>query len=149
MPIVIDCHRDRSAQKPHLSRATHTADATCKTGFKPAPVKTAKRAIEKVWRSYNGNPARLCDVVRTSVVCESLKQVEDVANIIFKDSSVRLIRVKNRFDPGYDPVKTAGFVGLLTAPCPPIARCYSPTYCCTQLTLILATFLIFILSFFA
>ena len=90
-------------------RWSEEAGATSKDGFKQAPVKTAKRAIEKVWRSYNGDPASLTDIVRTSIVCSSLEQLESVAKAVFGDKSVQLIRVKNRFDPDYDSSTTAGY----------------------------------------
>jgi hypothetical protein len=90
-------------------RWSEEAGATSTAGFHEAPVKTAKRAIEKVWRSYNGDPSCLTDIVRTSIVCSSLEELERVAKTVFCDSLVQVIRVKNRFDPNYDSTTTAGY----------------------------------------
>ena len=90
-------------------RWSEESGATSNDGFKQAPVKTAKRAIEKVWRSYNGDPASLTDIVRTSIVCASIEQLESVASTIFGDKAVQIVRVKNRFDPNYDSSTTAGY----------------------------------------
>ena len=90
-------------------RWSEEAGATSTAGFHKAPIKTAKRAIEKVWRSYNGDPACLTDIVRTSIVCSSLEELERVAKTVFCDTLVQVIRVKNRFDPDYDSKTTAGY----------------------------------------
>ena len=43
------------------------------------------------------------------MVCVSLEEMEGVASAIFADPTVQVIRVKNRFDPDYDSVATAGY----------------------------------------
>ena len=78
-------------------------------GFKRAPVKTPKRAIEKVWRCYNGNPTLLSDLVRTSIVCSTVAQVVAVMSTIVRDPRVRIIRTKNRFETKYNAIETAGY----------------------------------------
>lgn len=83
--------------------------ATSTLGFKRAPVKTPKRAIEKIWRCYNGNPLLLSDIVRTSIVCSTVEQVVRVLSAIVRDPRVRIIRTKNRFDTRYNAVETAGY----------------------------------------
>ena len=107
--IQISCqHNSVQFSNSGLSLQTSPGGASA-DDFKEAPIKTAKRAIEKVWRSYNGRPACLTDVVRTSMVCTSLEQMEGVASAIFADPTVQLIRVKNRFDPDYNSALTAGY----------------------------------------
>jgi hypothetical protein len=75
----------------------------------PAPLKTHQRAIDKIWRCYQGNVDLLVDIVRTAIVCDSLEQVEFLSAILLADKEVSIKRCKNRFHPTYDSTKTAGY----------------------------------------
>lgn len=74
-----------------------------------APLKTHKRAIEKVWRSYGGKPECLLDVSRCGIVCTSLEQVCALVATVTNDPDVSVLRCKNRFHPNYDSRETAGY----------------------------------------
>jgi hypothetical protein len=75
----------------------------------PAPLKTYQRAIDKIWRSYQGNVDLLVDLTRTAIVCDSLEQVEFLAETFLADKEVSIKRCKNRFHPKYDSTATAGY----------------------------------------
>ena len=67
--------------------------------------KRRKRAIEKVWRGYQGDATRLRDLVRCSLVFETVEHMEAAVDVILSDPSVQILRVKNRFAEGYDARK--------------------------------------------
>ena len=56
----------------------------------------------------------MVDLCRQSLVFESVREVAACFRTIAADPAVRLLRVKNRLDPSYDPAHTAGYrdVGL-------------------------------------
>jgi hypothetical protein len=66
--------------------------------------KRRKRAIEKVWRGYQGDATRLRDLVRCSLVFDTFAQMEAALDLILADSAIRVLRVKNRFAEDYDAV---------------------------------------------
>ena len=71
-----------------------------------APLKTHGRAIEKMWRSYHGTVDFLLDIARTSIVCNSIEEVNFLVEWIAQDL---VLRIKNRFDIDYDCGRTAGY----------------------------------------
>jgi len=74
-----------------------------------APLKTHGRAIEKMWRSYHGAVDFLLDIARTSIVCDTIEQVNFLVEWIAQDQDVVVLRIKNRFDVDYDCGRTAGY----------------------------------------
>lgn len=75
-------------------------------------VKRQKRAIQKLWRTYNGNVRLLTDLVRSSIICEKLSQILAVLRRIRTDPAVGILRVKNRFDPRFDSSISGGYRNL-------------------------------------
>eukprot|EP00929_Paragymnodinium_shiwhaense_P020848 TRINITY_DN13766_c0_g2_i1.p1 TRINITY_DN13766_c0_g2~~TRINITY_DN13766_c0_g2_i1.p1 ORF type:complete len:656 (+),score=96.36 TRINITY_DN13766_c0_g2_i1:170-2137(+) len=75
----------------------------------PGVVKQPRRAIQKIWRSYNGQPQRLVDIVRASIVCDTTLQLLTVLRRIAGDNGAGIVRIKNLFDPSYDSDMTAGY----------------------------------------
>eukprot|EP00929_Paragymnodinium_shiwhaense_P008864 TRINITY_DN112836_c0_g1_i1.p1 TRINITY_DN112836_c0_g1~~TRINITY_DN112836_c0_g1_i1.p1 ORF type:complete len:650 (+),score=65.75 TRINITY_DN112836_c0_g1_i1:131-2080(+) len=75
-------------------------------------IKQAERAIEKVWRTYDGNCQKLLDLVRCSIVCDHLDVALTVVNRIREDPAACLLRIKNRFDPHYDSADSGGYRNL-------------------------------------
>jgi hypothetical protein len=67
--------------------------------------KRRQRAIEKVWRTYAGNATRLSDLVRCSIVFDSVPDLQECLALIIADPRVNVVRVKNRFSAAYDAVK--------------------------------------------
>ena len=78
----------------------------------PVGVKRQGRAIQKLWRSYSGQPQRLVDLVRSSITCQNPPQILKVLQRIRCDPAVGIIRVKNRLHPEYDSSLSAGFRNL-------------------------------------
>jgi hypothetical protein len=64
--------------------------------------KRRKRAIEKVWRGYRGDATKLRDLVRCSLVFETMQDLEAGLDVIVGDPAIRILRVKNRFARDYD-----------------------------------------------
>jgi len=75
-------------------------------------VKKQDRAIQKLWRTYNGNPQFLTDLVRSSIVCDTLDDVLEVFHRIRADPAVGILRVKNRLSPTYDSSLSGGYRNL-------------------------------------
>jgi hypothetical protein len=102
---ISDAWQEELHKTGHLS-ATH-APAEHEKGLLP---KRRKRAIEKVWRSYNGVATRLCDLVRCSLVFDTPEGMEAGLDLILKDRSIRIVRAKNRFARDYDaPKQSCGY----------------------------------------
>eukprot|EP00039_Didymoeca_costata_P010215 m.136958 g.136958 ORF g.136958 m.136958 type:complete len:557 (+) comp14741_c0_seq10:211-1881(+) len=80
--------------------------------FIPAEVKRYMRTIEKTRRVYLGNPARVLDIVRASIVVDDIDQVVKVVEIIEKDRDVEIVRVKNRLSNSWDSVTSGGYRDL-------------------------------------
>eukprot|EP00929_Paragymnodinium_shiwhaense_P028939 TRINITY_DN16698_c0_g1_i1.p1 TRINITY_DN16698_c0_g1~~TRINITY_DN16698_c0_g1_i1.p1 ORF type:complete len:672 (+),score=51.14 TRINITY_DN16698_c0_g1_i1:81-2018(+) len=78
----------------------------------PAAVKHPERAVQKLWRTYQGNPRSLCDLVRGSIICQSPKDVMILLNRILSDKAAKIVRIKNRFDMQYDSAVSGGYRNL-------------------------------------
>ena len=77
-----------------------------------APVKGEERAIEKVYRSYDGDWKRLCDLVRTAIVLPSPQELTRCLNVIAADPNVELLVTnpsKMRLNPNYDAASNGGY----------------------------------------
>merc|ERR1712232_832099 len=60
-----------------------------------------------VIRSYNGNGARVLDLVRSTIVADRISEVRQVLEMVSSEASVHLI--KNRFDSNADAKDTFGY----------------------------------------
>ena len=65
-------------------------------------IKQEERAIEKARRSYGGVVQYLLDIIRGSLVVDSLAQLEQLLDIIHADKDVQIVRGKNRFRSDVD-----------------------------------------------
>eukprot|EP00929_Paragymnodinium_shiwhaense_P065453 TRINITY_DN32803_c0_g5_i3.p1 TRINITY_DN32803_c0_g5~~TRINITY_DN32803_c0_g5_i3.p1 ORF type:complete len:313 (-),score=41.14 TRINITY_DN32803_c0_g5_i3:350-1288(-) len=99
---VIDVHFQRKCAEWATDVGTHMAGL----------IKQPSRAVQKVWRVYNGNPQSLVDLVRASIVCDTPEQVLTVLRKVQADSAVRILRIKNRFDPHFDSIVSGGYRNL-------------------------------------
>jgi len=72
-------------------------------------LKSPKRAIEKMIRAYRGNASQLLDICRQSIVFDTVSELLACVKIIIQDPSVVVIRIKNRLNPMYNGVETAGY----------------------------------------
>ena len=82
------------------------------THFKYVPVKRRKRAIEKLWRSYRGDGARLIDLVRSTIEVETTADLSKCLKEILNDPGVAVLQIKNRFSERYNSKESAGYRNL-------------------------------------
>ena len=64
--------------------------------------------MEKMHRSYGGRPQYLTDVVRSTIICTNIQQVQNVLEVVMLNAEVHVI--KNRFNLDYDGKETYGIV---------------------------------------
>eukprot|EP00929_Paragymnodinium_shiwhaense_P001977 TRINITY_DN10217_c0_g1_i7.p1 TRINITY_DN10217_c0_g1~~TRINITY_DN10217_c0_g1_i7.p1 ORF type:complete len:153 (+),score=11.41 TRINITY_DN10217_c0_g1_i7:95-553(+) len=95
-------HRSRTWRQWAAGVGTHVS----------GQIKQASRAVQKVWRSYNGSPRALVDLVRSSIICETPEHLLAVLHKIQGDTAARILRIKNRFDLGFDSALSAGYRNL-------------------------------------
>jgi len=62
-----------------------------------ADVKSKPRCVTKSENEYDGDVRRLCDIVRTSVICAAEDDLSTVLKRFFNNSNIKVIRMKNRF----------------------------------------------------
>ena len=76
-----------------------------------APVKGEERALQKVFRSYQGDWRRLCDLCRTTIVLDTPDEIAACLNHIAADPAVELLvghRTKCRVRESFDAEKLSG-----------------------------------------
>ena len=78
----------------------------------PLELKEALRAAAKALEKYGGNFARVLDVARLTVVCDTLGQVAAVIEELGKTEGV-VARIKNRLDEAFDTGPSAGYRDVL------------------------------------
>ena len=76
-------------------------------------LKSPGRAIEKLVRSYGQDTSRLLDVCRQAIAFEGMQDMADCLNAIGSDPEVRIVRIKNRYTPGYDAAQSGGYRDVL------------------------------------
>ena len=81
-------------------------DCVCES----APLKSQKRTLEKIWRSYDGHAEAVTDLVRSTIAADTVEQVHAAFRVIMANANVHL--VKNRFDPEFDGKATMGYRDL-------------------------------------
>ena len=93
------------------------SDWAGKTGVKDfnanGKLKRLKRAASKVWRGYSGDTSQLTDVVRYSLIYDSVEEIASAMDVVCKDARATIIRVKNRLSLTYDDSKSAGYRDVL------------------------------------
>ena len=75
-----------------LNEITDKYDAN----YLSAPVKTRERAEQKIAHQFNGDVSLITDIVRDSIVADSIKDVVDIYDYL--SNRVEIVRVKNRFN---------------------------------------------------
>jgi len=72
--------------------------------------KRRARAIEKVWRAYDGDATRLRDLVRCSLVFDQISDVKRCLEAILRDDRVVVQQIKNRLALSYNACeKSCGY----------------------------------------
>ena len=80
--------------------------------FHPGKVKTTSRAMVKLFRSYDEDVGKLCDLCRCSLVFATVKDLADGLLMICKDNDVEIQScnpLKQRFAIEYDDKISAGY----------------------------------------
>jgi hypothetical protein len=60
-------------------------------------VKHLSRAREKIVLDYGGDASQLRDVLRGSVVCETVDEIDAVVDALRGAKDIEIIQIKNRF----------------------------------------------------
>ena len=74
-----------------------------------AAVKSRARAIEKLYRSYNGDASRLVDLVRASVVYDDVAALATAIRTIRADPELVVVGRKNSLSLAHDSRTSAGY----------------------------------------
>ena len=72
-----------------------------------SPIKRRRRAIEKVFRSYNGDAGWLIDIVRAGITFQTVEALVSCLERIDSDPRVVILQIKNRLHP--EASSTAGY----------------------------------------
>ena len=80
---------------------------------RPCCLKSPMRAVEKLVRSYGQDASRLLDVCRQAIVFDNLRGLIDCLDIVISDPDVRVVRVKNRYQTGYNSTLSGGYRDVL------------------------------------
>lgn len=94
---------------PHFQQCSEKWCSSPGSTHKFSAVKRKARAIEKLYRSYNGDASRLTDLVRSSISCETFEDLKNVLNKILSDPTVVILHVKNKFKYDYKSAESAGY----------------------------------------
>jgi len=73
------------------------------------PVKRRSRAIEKLFRSYHGDPGWLIDLVRASITFATIEALLACFQRIRADDRIAILNIKNRFDLDFNSAESAGY----------------------------------------
>merc|ERR1712224_1144449 len=66
--------------------------------------------MEKILRSYRGRSEFVTDMVRSTIICKTVKGLQCTLEFVMKSANVHSI--KNRFDMSYDGGLTGGYRDL-------------------------------------
>lgn len=77
-----------------------------------AGLKKATRTLQKVRRSYKDDASRLCDIVRASLIFNSVAEAAQCLRLIAAQDHFKPCRVKNRLDRSFDSKLSAGYRDL-------------------------------------
>lgn len=78
----------------------------------PSPVKTESRALQKVWRTYEGNWRCVCDLARTTLEFSDFAGIAACLRGISEDPEIELLRVhdaKNRMKDSEEVSASGGY----------------------------------------
>lgn len=73
------------------------------------PVKRRRRAIEKLWRTYGGDAARLIDLCRGAIRLETPADLARCVQLILEDPHCGVLQIKNRLTKKHNPLSSAGY----------------------------------------
>ena len=84
------------AEAPAPAPASYVEEAPVEPLFVMEPLKPRSRCAEKAKAKYNGDPARILDVVRGSIIAETELELLELYEKLRR--GLDIVRVKNRFD---------------------------------------------------
>jgi hypothetical protein len=75
----------------------------------PGGIKAVPRMVFKTMVNYAGDFSRCKDVVRATVKVGSLRAVAETVGRLFDTETIKIVRMKDRFQPDYDSGPTGGY----------------------------------------
>lgn len=104
---------DSNPRRPEFVR-WHEVEGTEQEGrVKWGRIKSEERAIEKLLRSYDSDVSKLVDLVRQSIIFDSIADLVACVREIESDRDVVIVRIKNRLHTAYNSRESAGYRDLL------------------------------------
>jgi hypothetical protein len=100
-------YRDARVLNDWYQEVVHSWAKECGAEHRRAPLKSIQRTLEKIYRSYFGKVPPILDLVRSSIVVDTVDGARQVLELVLHDAEVYTI--KNRFDLDYDGRDTAGY----------------------------------------
>jgi len=74
---------------------------------KAAPLKKQARILEKIERSYKGHMQRVLDLVRASIIVDTVEDARKALELVMREA--RVFVVKCRYDLDFDSAETNGY----------------------------------------
>lgn len=78
-----------------------------KVMHKAAPLKKQGRVLEKIERSYHGDVRKVLDLVRASIIVDTVREARQALDLVLKEADVFVL--KCRYDLAYDGKATNGY----------------------------------------
>lgn len=78
-----------------------------KLAHKEAPLKKRGRILEKIERSYHGHVGRVLDLVRATIIVDTVREAKQALELVLKEADVFV--VKCRYDLDYNGKATNGY----------------------------------------
>ncbi|EKX48175.1 hypothetical protein GUITHDRAFT_106250 [Guillardia theta CCMP2712] len=78
-----------------------------------ASLKSRRRSVEKIVRTYSGDVYKLTDVARQSIIFHDVEALVTCLRLLQQDPDIQIVRVKNRLDPDHASWQTAGYRDLM------------------------------------
>lgn len=105
------------AVRPRFQATVHrilaTAELTDLAQIHFGALKRPARIAQKSAEKYGGDYSRVCDLVRMTIVCDSIKVVTQAFLAIAQSDGLRVERVKNRLHPAFDATTSVGYRDVL------------------------------------
>jgi len=98
-----------SAKSGFVLWETAAASEELKARIKWGKLKKLTRAVEKLMRVYREDVSKLLDVCRQSIVFDRISDLTVCLRAIMNDPEVEIVRIKNRLDPNYNAIQSAGY----------------------------------------
>lgn len=79
------------------------------TRIKWGGIKSPKRALEKIMRSYGGDASMILDLCRQMIIFDTVGELCEGLGVILSDPHVHVVRVKNKLALDYEGLDSPGY----------------------------------------